>query len=109
MLKSRVQHQRIGSEIPAERVMPGNVNASPQHKMRGDVLFLFSEGVSITNRIGFFVVLWVVFFVLIDLGMSSVIYVTDQFFSFLFLAVSVLLCLPPAPLPERSLWYCRHS
>lgn len=45
----------MGSENPAERMMPGNVNASPPRKLRGDVLFLFNEGVSITNRVGFFV------------------------------------------------------
>lgn len=85
----------MGSEIPAERMMPGNVNAFPQCKLRGDVLFLFNEGVSITNRVGVSGVLVFGLFVffLINLGMSSVIYVTDQFFRLLFLLVILLLCL----------------
>lgn len=73
----------MGSEIPAERAMPGNVNASPQGKLRGDVLSLFGEDVSITNSrevlLGFALSCF-----LINLGMSLVIKVTGQFFHFLF-------------------------
>lgn len=38
------------SEIPAERMMPGNGNASPKGDLRGDALFLLSEGVSIAGQ-----------------------------------------------------------
>lgn len=40
----------MGSEIPVEGMMPGNGNASPQGDLRGDALFLFSEGVSVAGQ-----------------------------------------------------------
>lgn len=45
-VKSHAQQQRMRSEIPGETMMPGHGNASPQGDLRGNALFLFSEGVS---------------------------------------------------------------
>lgn len=50
------------SESPAERMMPGNENASPQGDLRGDALFLFSEGVSIAGQ-AFYCFVWVLKFI----------------------------------------------
>lgn len=82
----------MGSEIPAEGIMPGNGNASPQSELRGDALFLFSEGVNIAGQA---TVVLTGFFNLSQNFLSCI--YNRPISHCLFLTVAVLLCLflPP--------------